>query len=337
VRPRRRFEFRKNDGRMPRLAAVAGVSPESSTGAKRSAAFAFALVAMVALAGCTAGDGGGSTAGASEGVSNLPAGITVEFIQQRSDVATREARVMVTNGSDEPLVVTEVAVDDPHFDGHATRAVERTSTIPAGSTTGIRVVLPAVQCPGDGGDGGADAEAGADKATVTLDYELGDRAGEGTADLPDPLGFVSPFHERECRAAALAQAAGVSFTGFTASAAGDPATLELTVAPTGSAAAVIDEIQPTNLIIFAGSFAASDPFALDVHLSAGDSASVVVDVPIMPARCDPHAVQEDKRGTIFDVGVEVGGHDGEIELKVPEEMRGHILTWVAEWCGFARG
>ncbi|MCC2032458.1 hypothetical protein [Microbacterium allomyrinae] len=308
---------------MPRLAAVAGVSPESSTAAKRSAAFAFALVAMVALAGCTAGDGGGSTAGASEGVSNLPAGITVEFIQQRSDVATREARVMVTNGSDEPLVVTEVAVDDPHFDGHATRAVERTSTIPAGSTTGIRVVLPAVACP-----------ARAAEATVVLDYELGDRSGRAAADLPDPLGFVPRLHERECRAVALAQAADVAFTGFTPSAAGEPATLELTVAPTGRATAMIAGIRPTNLLTLATADAASDPLRLDIGVAAGDSMPIVVGIPIVPARCDPHAVQEDKRGTIFPVDVVVEGEPGNIEMFVGEDLRGRILAWVGTWCGF---
>ena len=53
-----------------------------------------------------------------------------------------------------------------------------------------------------------------------------------------------------------------------------------------------------------------------------------------PVRCDPHVVQEDKRGTIFDVRVELDGEPGQVELFVGEDMRGRILTWVAEWCGF---
>ena len=42
-------------------------------------------------------------------------------------------------------------------------------------------------------------------------------------------------------------------------------------------------------------------------------------MPLVPFRCDPHAVQEDKRGTIFDVRVEVDGEPGEIELAAAEE------------------
>ena len=46
------------------------------------------------------------------------------------------------------------------------------------------------------------------------------------------------------------------------------------------------------------------------------------------------AVQEDKRGTIFDVRVSVAGESGEVELFVGDALRGRILTWVADWCGF---
>ena len=60
-------------------------------------------------------------------------------------------------------------------------------------------------------------------------------------------------------------------------------------------------------------------------------------VPIVPLRCDPHAVMEDKRGTVFDVRVEVDGASGVIEVAAPEAMRGEILRWVADWCGFGPG
>ena len=45
-------------------------------------------------------------------------------------------------------------------------------------------------------------------------------------------------------------------------------------------------------------------------------------------------MQEDKRGTIFDLEVEIDGEPGEIELAASEELRGRMLTWVADWCGF---
>ena len=48
-------------------------------------------------------------------------------------------------------------------------------------------------------------------------------------------------------------------------------------------------------------------------------------------------MQEDKRGTIFDVRVSVAGESGEVELFVGDALRGRILTWVADWCGFGGG
>jgi len=43
---------------------------------------------------------------------------------------------------------------------------------------------------------------------------------------------------------------------------------------------------------------------------------------------------EDKRGTVFNVLVEVDGASGVVEVAAPEAMRGEILRWVADWCGF---
>ena len=53
-----------------------------------------------------------------------------------------------------------------------------------------------------------------------------------------------------------------------------------------------------------------------------------------PFRCDAHAVQEDKRGTIFTTDVTVGGENGQIELAAPPDMRAEILNAVADYCGF---
>ncbi len=166
--------------------------------------------------------------------------------------------------------------------------------------------LPAVACGGCRGDEDADAEA-----SVTFDYSTGGDPVEVTVPLPDPVGFVAPLHERECRAAQLAKAAGLAFTGFTPSAAGAPATLELDCPPTGAAAAVLSGIQTTNLLTFAQAAGdTADTYPLDLAVTAADTAPVVVSLPLVPLRCDPHAVQEDKRGTIFTLDVELDGDSG---------------------------
>ncbi|NYF15238.1 hypothetical protein HDC37_000050 [Microbacterium sp. AK009] len=292
----------------------------------RSCAVAVAVVGL-ALVGCAAADTRDPPASPAPAAAALPAGVRVEIIQLRADVALRQAQVHVVNGGDTDLQIGEVAVDDSRFTAPATRVLAgRTSTVPAGGEVDIRVQLPDVAC--------SPPAAGSAEPTVELTF-LADGA-EGTARVvaADPLGFLAPLHERECRASALAEAATLAFTGFTPAPPGQPATLHLTITPTGRGEATVVAVQATNLLDF-GPATVDGAFPLDVPVTPGDTEPVVVDVPILPSRCDPHAVQEDKRGTIFDVRLSLGGEPGEIELFVGEALRGDILTWVSGWCGFA--
>jgi hypothetical protein len=290
------------------------------------------LAGALLLAGCAVGPTGtGGTRGASgspdatSGVAPaLPAGVTVELVQLRADVAPRQAQVHVTNGSDQTLTIGEVRVEDPRFEGPATRVVAgRTSTVPAGRSVDVRVQLPDVDCsaPEDG------------EPEVMLELDSASGRAEVTASATDPLGFVAPLHERECREERLTDAAALAFTGFQESAPGEAAVLELTVTPTGEGEATIAGVQATNLLDF-GPGSVDGAYPLDLSIAATGTEPIVVELPLVPFRCDPHAVQEDKRGTIFDVRVVVEGEPGEIELFVGDELRGRILSWVAAWCGF---
>ncbi len=273
--------------------------------------------AVLMLAGC------GTPGDAPAVEPTLPPGVTVELIQLRADVAPRHAQVHVTNGSGSAITIGDVRVEDPRFGAPAARVVAgRTSTVPAGRSVDVRVQLAAVDC--DASDDG--------EPVVVLELLADDGSTEVTASASDPLGFVAPLHARECLKERLTDAATLAFTGFTASAPGDPAALELTVVPTGDGAATIVGVQRTNLIDFGGAtVAGAYPLDLEIEPGAGPS---VVELPLVPLRCDPHAVQEDKRGTIFDVRIELDGRPGEIELFVGDRMRGEILSWVAAWCGF---
>ncbi len=278
---------------------------------------AAALVGLAAgLAGCAAAPAPAPT--------TMPEGVEVALVQLRSDVADRQAQVEITNATDSPLVVGEVSVADPRLDGEARRIVAKTSTIRPGGVTDIRIQLPPVLCP-------APDDA---TATFTFSYTLGDREGVAVASLPDPLSFMPRLHERECVAAGLSRAASVSFTAFTPSDAGEPADLELTIAPTGAGAAEITGIRETNLVTFAMPGGEGGLWPLRVSVGAGDSAPIVLHLPLVPARCDPHAVLEDKRGTVFGLEAVVDDEPGRIELPAGDELRGRILTWLARWCGY---
>jgi hypothetical protein len=287
----------------------------------RSCVGAVALIA--ALTACAAPDD-------ERAPRTFPDGVSVEFVQLRSDVADRQAQVRVHNDTDAEIEIGDVTVRDPRFADVATRVnLDRVSKIPPGRAVDIRIQLPAMRC---------DTTEGA--TTVRLDDAASGSSAEGP--LPDPLGVIAPLHERECRAEKVMDAAALRFSSFTPSPPGEPAVLTLSVVPTGEAAATIVGVQTTNLLTFdAGPGATADtyPIGLVIDPAGAGAGPVRVDLPLVPLRCDAHAVQEDKRGTVFTLEVEVpsgrsGTEAGTIELPAGEALRGRILTWVADWCGF---
>ncbi len=261
----------------------------------------------------------------------LPEGVTAQLLQYRSDVATRQVEVEIANGTDAPLEIASLSVSDARLVEPAVRVVERTSTVAARVTVAIRVQLPQVACFDSGGAAGADA---APAPIATVHWRQGTASGIAEVPLTDPLDVIAPLHERECRAQGLAEAAAVSFTSFTPSPPGQPAILTIGVVPTGKASATIVSIRPTNLLMV-GTEARPDPLAYDLDLQIEpSSAPTEVELPLLPFRCDAHAVQEDKRGTIFGVDIRTAAVEGGIEIAASPEMRAAILTWVGQWCGF---
>lgn len=290
--------------------------PAATTGHRRLVgAVMLGAAVILGLAAC-------ASAAPSE---DLPEGVSVRLVQQRSDVALHQAQVEITNGTDSTLSVEALSVTDPRFESDADRVLQRTSVIAPGSTVGIRIQLPGPAC--DVPDEGS--------STVEFSWRLDDREGVARADLPDALDFLPAMHARECVADALGEAAAVSFTSFEAGAGGGVGILTLEVLPTGAGGAIIDAIRPTNLLGFGAAGTGPDAeLPLQIQLAAGDTAPRDVEIALEPFRCDAHAVQEDKRGTIFTVDVTVAGEAGQIELAASADMRAEILNAVADYCGF---
>lgn len=283
-----------------------------SKGARVGALLVAVLAAVLALMACAPSD---PQPGA------LPPGVSVELIQLRSDVVDRAAQVRLVNAGEDDLVITRLEIIDPRFEAPIVR--DRRAQVASGRTLDMRIALPPVAC---------DAGAEADAATIELEYEVNGRAAIAEASIPDPLAFIPLLHEKECLRERLADVAVMSWSGFEPSDAPAPAHLTLEIAPSGGGgSALVETVETTPLLMFDAAGAA--PFVLDAEIG-GSGSPQQVRVPLVPLRCDPHAVMEDKRGTIFDVTVEVGGVVGVVEVAAPAEVKGEVLAWVADWCGF---
>ena len=54
---------------------------------------------------------------------------------------------------------------------------------------------------------------------------------------------------------------------------------------------------------------------------------------IRPARCDPHAVADDKVGTLIPLQITVNGRDGVLKVDTGPLLRGRIYDFVTAACG----
>ncbi|GAA2079302.1 hypothetical protein [Microbacterium hatanonis] len=286
------------------------------TARQRGAALLAGALALLALAGCAEAPHPSPSATA------LPNGITAAVVQLRGDVAARQAEVQIHNGADDTLIIGKVELEDDRLDGLAERVVAGETDIAPGRTVNVRVQLPPVNC---------DA---ADEGTTMLEVKFALGAADSIARMPvtDTLGFLSDLHRRECLADALAEVADVTLTGFTPADAGQLGALQVAVAPTGTGTAELVAVHPTPLLMYGIEGAAAN-HPIDLAVEPG-SAATVLQIPLAPQRCDPHVVQEDKRGTVFTFDVVVDGVEGRADIAADPDLKAELLTWVADWCDF---
>lgn len=288
------------------------------TGVGGVAAAAAAVAATVLLCGC---------ATPAPEPSSPPAAPTVllEVLQLRGDVADGHVELRVTNGGDAPLEVERAEYRSSRWS--APMVHDEPATIPAGARRNLRLQLPEPTC---------DAGPMAQLAVLEL------AGGARIEQVPtDPLGQLEGLDDAACALRAFAERAGVVrwlAPSIPADGAG-PAALRLEVAPRGGDGGAdgdvlgrLDAVQQTPLLVPVdgdGRRLDALPLGLDVVADAPPS---VVEVPLEPGRCDPHAIAEDKQGTILRIVAELDGVRTDLLLPSPEAQRDALLTWAVERC-----
>ncbi|HXH34522.1 MAG TPA: hypothetical protein VNJ54_08940 [Plantibacter sp.] len=265
-----------------------------------------ALAFLALLSGCAAPTGLSPTTTADD---PSAVGLDIELRQNRDQYATHLAIIRVSNTSGDDVVVERVELSGSAFETRTTR--ERTSAIPAGQTKDLAVDIPRADC-----------DATAHELRAEAEVELDDGRTVHADDLPDPTHALPRIHAADCTAAGVAGIATVSAAPevrLEGAGARTVAVLTITATPTGAPGRLeLVSLRSTVLLQPAppsdGSAAPEEwPLGIVVDASTGTR---TIDVRIVPSRCDPHALAEDKVGTLFPLVVRVDD-DEEALLTLP--------------------
>lgn len=258
----------------------------------------------------------------------LPHGVTVSVFQTRFDYSLRQIEIKVSNHSDAAITVTRASLESTRFaDPAVTDAAE---TVPAESARDLKVLLPDAVC------GGADP-----KTSVVLDFTLPNGTNGRASLVPtDETGRIEAVNAQDCLGESVAEYATISGPEQVRWTPGahSPAVLDIWVVPTGvQGELTVREATGTVLLALAneaGERITVQPIGLVID---ADSSPGIIRILVVPNRCDPHAIAEDKRGTFFPLVVKtVNGLSGTIYIAVSDAVRGDLYDYYGDYCALPK-
>jgi len=279
-----------------------------------------AALAVTALVGCT------TTTPTLE----PPDGIQISVHQNRADTADRRLQVRIANFGTSALTLYRVWFSSPAY-AEDVEHEKVPAVLGAGRTLDLPVTLPAPMC-------------GVREVSpqVGLEFNTGDRRGVAVVVPDDPLGQLSGIFEQDCLSASIAAIATltepeslrtesvgsrlVAFIDLRVQPTGDTGTsgtgtLEITSVDDTVLLSLFDTAQQRTL----------ESLPLGLRIRSGDR-PLTVAIPVVPARCDPHAVAEDKRGTLLPLRVTAGERSGIEYFAVSETLKAQLFDFIRTAC-----
>jgi hypothetical protein len=260
----------------------------------------------------------------------LPPGVSIDVYQGRFDYADHTLEIAVANHGDLPLEVHSAEFSSPSF-APAAEFARAPTTVRPGTSTDLKVLLPPAVCAAEPGE-----------PVVAIRFTMGGAEYRVTMNPDDRMGQLPKIVAEDCRDEFVAEVATIEVaSGFTETTIDGRAAayLVVTATPTGRGGVLtIDNVRGTPLVSLrdpaTGVVGETVPLGIDLR-TATDPVSFTL--TLVPARCDPHVVQEDKRGTFFTVTVTTRQDTGVIYLGVSDAVRSALYDFVATSCGWDRG
>lgn len=259
----------------------------------------------------------------------LPPGVGVEIRQARVEWGEGIVRAHVVNETGEDLAVSSAQISGDRW---STPAVSLDPVVVgSGGEMDVRMLLGEPRC-----------EGGEQPPVDVLTLHVGAGGAESGAvishrldALADPDQVLASRWAEGCAAAAVARGAALSWSALDVvdGPAGLRARLTLRLDPVPEGPAVtVTGVDPTTLL----SPAAGPQWDLGLDNTADGPATATLDA--VPARCDPHAVAEDKRGWQMPVRASVDGVPQAVfYLPLPDDARAALHAFIGEACGWPDG
>ena len=314
---------------------------------------AAAVSVLGAAAACSDGTGGGTartdpapTAPAAAAAATATGPVTAEISQFRDNYSKQVIEIQLTNTTGGALTVLGAEMSSPLFAGPIAWPAEAGGIeLPPGQSKSLPAPLPAPDCTAPAAASPAPADAtGIPAAPAQVFLRLSAPAGtvpappsptavpsETVTAAADPFGVLARNNAEQClRKEAAAVAAIRLDPDLKVSPDGRTAVVRLLVTPTGAGTGelVVERIDETTLL----AQAPAAPWPRMLTVQAGGQPSGLP-LGIRPARCDPHAVAEDKVGTLLPLRVRVAGREGVLKIDAGDKLRARIYDFVTTACG----
>ncbi|WP_045731696.1 hypothetical protein [Pseudarthrobacter chlorophenolicus] len=261
----------------------------------------------------------------------VPGPVTIEVNQSRDQYGKNNILLQFTNTTDGLLRVDLASVSSPLFDGDIEWTPQAGSLeLPPHQPKSVPTRLPPPACAGPA--------TASSQASATVSFTAaGQQPAELTLPAPDPFGVLPRNNSELCLAADAAKVAGLALDPYLEVAAdGRTAVVRLRISPqptgTGGAPSLtLHSVGGTPLLAEAepGFEVGAWPRNLTVRPGEPDTA---LPLRVRPARCDPHAVAEDKVGTLLPLSVTVGAREGVLKVAAGGPLRAQLYDFVTSAC-----
>lgn len=253
-----------------------------------------------------------------------PAPLLVDVTQGRSDRDGRVIVMDVTNTASTSIELVRVELVTGQF---AEPAVwNRGTELAPGRTVSLRAPLADPICPSP------------TEPHLSVEVTFVDETGAVHTQSIAPsqsTGVLAIIARDDCFAALAAEAATIRVAGpaLWVAGAGSPAELAVEVTPTGTGSLDFVEARSTVLLSLVDATGAPTE-ALPLYVAVRPGADGQrLSLRLVPSRCDPHAIAEDKRGTIMLLEVRLhGGEEGLVFIPADDSTKADLFAYIADYC-----